>query len=132
MEKSMAASPFRESFGLIPASAMKVVSGDCQGDGARGLTIGSEAAFVYVGKELLDRLDGECHPLFAHGKMSLPEVHFVLAVLAKGRVEPFDIGAETDLVVQVHREVGSKSRERCRVGAGVEKVANGGGANSTI
>ena len=71
----------------------------------RQRTIGSETARVHVRQELLDLVDRELHPFVRDREFLLPEARYVFAVFGPFGVEPFDVGTEADLVLQVEREV---------------------------
>ena len=71
----------------------------------RQRTIGSETARVHVRQELLDLVDRELHPFVRDRELLLPEARYVFAVFGPLGVEPFDVGTESDLVLEVQGEV---------------------------
>jgi hypothetical protein len=91
-----------------------------------------EAILHDIGKELANLLDGEQSAILIHREVLLPEIHHILSILIPRWIQPFDVGAKANLVVEVHGQVSPEAGERGRVGARVEKMANGRDAGAAV
>lgn len=87
-------------------------------------TIRLKAIFDDIGQELANLLDGKQATVLVDGEMLLPKVHHVLSILVPRRLQPFDVRAEANLIVEIHGQVGSEAGERGWVGARIEEMAN--------